>query len=308
MVGTFAAVTALSTLILVAAFAYLRIEFFGFYGLFGFVIFFHIIQWLIGPMLVNVVYRVKDAPQSEYPDLHRAVERLAVASKVKKPKVKISEMDMPNAFAYGSPFSGPMVAVTQGLLNRLPEDEVEAVLAHEVGHLKHRDILVMLMIGILPALVYYVGHMLYLSSIFSGSGYGGRRGGNTGVILLIGILLMVTSFILNLFVFYMSRLREYYADSHAARTLPDGSRKLQRGLVRIMQASKRDRLVKPTATHSQFKMFFIADPESSLESQGNVERMIDEIKKQKPTVLADLFSTHPHPAKRLRHLDKFRYI
>ena len=304
MIGTWAIITALATLLFVGVLSYLRLPFFGLYGIIGFVVFFHIIQWLAGPHLVNAVYRVKPADPREFGWLHDTVRRLAEASRLKRvPKLMVAEIDVPNAFAYGSPTTGPMVAVTRGLVRSLPKEEVEAVIGHELGHLKHRDVVVMMAISIIPAVIYYLGYMLYISGWFGGYGYRGERG-NGGLLLLIGIALIVASFIFNLFVFYMSRLREYYADAHAATVVRDGARKLQRALVRIMQASGRLR-TQELSKYSEFKAFFIADPEKPLRVVGDVDRIVEELKRQKASVWSELFSTHPHPAKRLRHLDRF---
>jgi len=304
MIGTWAVITALATLLFVAVLTYLNIPFFGLYGIIGFVIFFHLIQWLVGPHIVNAVYRVKPADETEFKWLHDSLRSIAEKSGLKKtPKLMVAEIDLPNAFAYGSPTTGPIVAVTRGLVRSLPKDEVEAVIGHEVGHLKHRDVVVMMAISIIPAVIYYLGYTLYISGWFGGYGHRGERG-NGGLLLLVGIALIVASFIFNLFVFYMSRLREYYADAHAAMVVKDGARKLQRALVRIMQASGRFRR-QELSHYEQFKAFFIADPEQSLRVSGDVDRIVEELKQQRASVLSELFSTHPHPAKRLRNLDRF---
>ena len=304
MIGTWALVTALATLLFVGVLTLIGAPFIGLYGIIVFVVFFHLIQWIIGPSIVNAVYRVKPADEREFKWLYDTVKRLAEKSGLKKtPKLMVADIDIPNAFAYGSPSSGPMVAVTRGLLRNLPKDEVEAVVGHELGHLKHRDIVVMMAIGIIPAVIYYLGYMLYISGWFGGYGYRDERA-NGGLLLLIGIALIIASFIFNLFVFYMSRLREYYADAHAAMVVKDGARKLQRALVRIMQSSGRFRR-QELSHYSQFKAFFITDPEKPLRVVGDVDTIVEELKQQKPSILAELFSTHPHPAKRLKHLDRF---
>ncbi len=304
MIGTFAVVTALATLIFVAVTSYLGMSGLGFAGILGFVVFFHVIQWLIGPYLIGAVYRAREIdPSGQYGWLHGSVDRLTSASGLgSKPKIMLAQIGIPNAFAYGSPLSGPRVAVTQGLVQALPQEEVEAVIGHELGHLKHRDVLVMMMISIIPAIVYYIGYSLYFSGFFGGGR--GRSGGIGALLPVVGIGLIVFSFLLNFFVFYMSRLREYYADSHSARVIPGGARNLQRALVRIMQFGGKLRRGEGSQI-SQFKMFFIADPEAKISSYGDVDRVVEEVKGKKPSLLVELFSTHPHPAKRLRHLDRF---
>lgn len=306
MIGVWAAITGLATLILTAILLYLGMPIYGIYGILGFVIVFHFFQWLIGPYIINAIYSVREVKPHEYPWLHRIVEKLSKRSGLEKPpKLMLAEIDIPNAFAYGSPLTGNMVAVTRGLLNTLDESEVEAVLGHEIGHLKHKDIIVMMMVSLIPAIIYYVGYSLYMSGWFGG--YSEREeGGGAGLILIIGILLIVVSYIFNLFVFYMSRLREYYADSHSAMVAENGARNLQRGLVKIMMATGRLRKYLRGRSYGQLKMFFIADPDMGVRRfRGNIEELVEEIKREKPSVLAELFSTHPHPAKRLRFLDQF---
>lgn len=302
MLGTWAAIIGLTTLILVALMLYLKIPFLNIYSILGIVVFLHIIQWFIAPYIINAIYKVRPVGENEYPWLHEAVSRISASSGLKKkPRLMIAEINIPNAFAYGSPLTGSMVAVTRGLLNTLPPEEVEAVVAHEIGHVKHRDMTYMMMISIIPALIYYIGYMMYISGLLGGSR--SERGGNA-LAVLIGLGLMVLSFVFNLFVFYFSRLREYYADSHAALSIRNGARNLQRALVRIMSASGRFRR-DYISSHDQLKMLFIADPDVKVRSYGDVDELVERVKREKPSILTELFSTHPHPSKRLRHLDKF---
>ncbi len=303
MFAVWLAVVGTASLLLTALILYLGLPSFYIYGVVGFVILINILQWLLGPYLINAFYRVRPADPSSYMWLHQMVEQVAVRSGMgASPKVMIAEINLPNAFAYGSPLTGPMVAVTRGLLDRLPRDELEAVIAHEVGHLKHRDVVVMLMISLIPAIIYYIGYTLYMSGLLGGS----RRNGGGAAPVLIGIGLIVLSFIFNLFVFLMSRLREYYADSHAALVVSDGARRLQRALVRIMAAAGRIRPAE-RAHAEQLKMFFISDPEHAIDPYVDVDRAVEELRRAKVSALSEIFSTHPHPAKRIRHLDRFIY-
>ncbi|MCS7136162.1 MAG: zinc metalloprotease HtpX [Nitrososphaerota archaeon] len=302
MLGTLAAIIGLATLVLTVILSWLGVPF-GIYTVLGIVVVFHILQWLFAPYIINAIYRVRPIEAHEYPWLHEALSRISATSGLSaKPKLMLAEIDIPNAFAYGSPITGNFVAVTRGLLSNLPREEVEAVVGHELGHVKHKDVMFMMIISIIPALLYYLGHILYYSGWLGGASRDQRGGG--ALLVLIGVGLMVLSFIFNLFVFYFSRLREHYADSHAATSVQNGARNLQRALVRIMTASRKIRKEK-IAVYTQVKALFIADPEVTVRGYEDIDALVERIKAEKPNILMEIFSTHPHPAKRLRHLDAY---
>ncbi len=300
MLGTWALITALASLLFLVVLTLLRVPLLNLYTIIGFVVFFHVFQWLIGPYIISAVYNVRPASEAGLEWVEESINRLSIAAGMDKPpKAYVAEINIPNAFAYGSPLTGPIVAVTRRLAEALPREEVEAVIGHELGHIKHRDVVFMMAVSIIPAIIYYLGYTLFVSGAL-----GGRREGGGGYAPLIGILMMVFSFIFNLFIFYMSRLREYYADYFAAKVVREGARKLQRALVRIMMLSGRIR--REEITHlEQFKAFFIADPEVSIQAYGEIDSIVERVKRMKTSRVAELFSTHPDPAKRLRALDNY---
>jgi heat shock protein HtpX len=300
MLGTWALITAIASLIFVAVLTFLRLPLLNLYTIIGFVVVFHIIQWLLGPYMFSAVYRTRPAREAGLGWVEDSVQRLAAAAGMEKPpKAYVAEIDIPNAFAFGSPLTGPMVAVTRRLAESLPREEVEAVIGHELGHIRHRDVAFMMAVSIIPAIIYYIGYTLFVSGA-----YGGRDRGGAGYAFLIGMALMALSFVFNLFVFYMSRLREYYADYFAAKVVPQGAVNLQRALVRIMVLAGRLRR-EEAAHYEQFKAFFIADPDVRLQAVGDVDMLVERVKRAKPNTVAELFSTHPDPAKRLRALDNY---
>ena len=120
-------------------------------------------QWLLAPYLIGWIYKVKEIGQDEKPELHQIVNDLSKKSGIAVPKLMLANIPMANAFAYGSPLTGNRVAVTQGLLDSLDNGEVEAVLGHELGHVKHHDVQVMMVASFLPALFYYIGYSMMLS-------------------------------------------------------------------------------------------------------------------------------------------------
>lgn len=270
----------------------------------------NIAQWLLSPYLVGAIYRVRELTENENPQLHQMVGTLSQKSGISKPKLMLSQIPLPNAFAYGSPLTGSRVAVTQGLLKNLDNGEVEAVLGHELGHLKHRDVQVMMVASFLPALFYYIGYSLMLSGMF-----GGQRKNENGSSALIGVVFMAFSWILTLFTLYLSRLREYYADRHSVQVVDDGANKLSTGLANIVKSSRRDNTSQKDKkqNHSAFKSLFISDPDrANVDSaainamQSNTSKnLVDELLSKEPTFadkLLEVLSTHPNIVKRLRAL------
>lgn len=269
------------------------------------VLMFYVVQWLLAPYVIEIIYRVKPLPQS-YSYLQDIVNEVASRSGIKTPRVYIADIPIPNAFAYGSPLTGYRVAVTRGLLDTLPKNEVAAVLAHEIGHIKHRDIIVIMLVGLIPAIILWLGEYLVRWGWLFGFYERRREEGLTPLALIaIGFALIIVGLLLNLGVLYLSRLREYYADSHAALTVPNGAKLLQRALARIMIASgwlKRHRV--NLGRYGQLKMLFITPPEHALAGDVyDIDSVVEEIKRMKPNILYELFSTHPHPAKRFKFLD-----
>jgi heat shock protein HtpX len=308
MAGTLAIIFGLSTLVFAVIMSLAGV--FDILTLGILVVVINIVQWLVAPYLVGALYRVRELPENENPQLHQTVKNLSVKSGVSTPKLMLAQIPLPNAFAYGSPLSGNRIAVTQGLLNTLDEGEVEAVVGHELGHLKHRDVQVMMVVSFLPALFYYIGFSLMLSGMYQGQ----RK--NEGSSALIGIAFMAFSWVLNLFILYLSRLREYYADRHSASVVDGGAQKLSMGLAKIVNTTRKiSKPQKNKQNSNAFKALFIADPDrasadseaiAAMQAQGN-EDLVQKILSKELTFsdrLIETFSTHPNIVKRLRALQE----
>jgi len=275
----------------------------------------NVAQWLLSPYLVGWIYKVKQMAPGENPKVQQMVSDLSKKSGISTPKLMLSQIPLPNAFAYGSPLTGSRVAVTQGLLTHLDDGEVEAVIGHELGHLKHRDVQVMMVVSFLPALFYYIGYSMMLSGMFGGGGE--NKKGGSGNNALLGIAFMAFSWVLTLFTLYLSRLREYYADRHSALIVENGAEKLSTGLVTIVEESKRTN--KPDKnqkkSNSSYKALFISDPDrANLDSEeihadnaASKQDLLRETLAKQPTSVdkfAEVFSTHPNIIKRLKALQE----
>lgn len=312
MIGTLALIIGLSTFALFVVLNLLGV--FSITTLLVLVMLFNIGQWLIAPYIIDAIYKVREISRDENPKLYDMVERLSQASGIKTPKVMIANIPIPNAFAYGSPLTGPRVAVTTGLLKTLEDEEIEAVIGHELGHLKHRDVQIMMFVSILPAIFYFIGYSLFWSSLWSR----GREERGAETAALIGIACIALYWILQLFSLYLSRLREYYADRHSATIVDDGARKLEEGLAKIVHASHRVKKAVPKVSNlNAFKALFISDPDRAETDAITMSRigassdrkLVQEILRRRLTLtdrLMEIFSTHPNIVKRIRALEELR--
>jgi len=277
------------------------------------VIAFNVIQWLVAPYLIDSMYRVKEVKPDEDPELHQMVDRLSQKSQIKKPRLMKAKMMIPNAFAYGSPIAGTRVAVTTGLMDTLDSGEVEAVIGHELGHLKHRDVQIMMFVSILPAIFYFIGYSMLLSSMFNR-----KDSRDSGGAAIIGLASILIYWVLTIFTLYLSRIREYYADRHSASIVENGSQKLSEGLAKIVNSTnrvKQNRRNKSTGSTS-FKALFISDPDrSEVDSAALAQlgkgmgdrKLVEEVLRRKVTTfdkIMEVFSTHPNIVKRLRALQE----
>lgn len=275
------------------------------------VIAFNVIQWLVAPYLIDSMYRVKEVKPDEDPELHQMVDRLIQKSQIKKPRLMKAKMTIPNAFAYGSPIAGTRVAVTTGLMDTLDSGEVEAVIGHELGHLKHRDVQIMMFVSILPAIFYFIGYSMLLSSMFNR-----RDSRDSGGAAIIGLASILIYWVLTIFTLYLSRIREYYADRHSASIVENGSQKLSEGLAKIVHSTsnmkKMQHKNKNSGGSNSFKALFISDPDRSeiddaalRQIESGDRKLVEEVLRRKVTTfdkIMEVFSTHPNIVKRLKAL------
>lgn len=319
MVWTLFIMISLSTLVFTAALFILGT--FSFVGLAALAIGFNVIQWLMGPYLVDFMYRTRQVSRLERPELYDIVERISQRAKISVPKIMVANIPIPNAFAYGSPLTGTRVAVTEGLLRTLEAGEVEAVLGHELGHIKHKDVQVMMFASILPSLLYYLSFSLMYAAPSNN-----RKNGNNAVAL--GALCLVLYFVLTLLSLQLSRLREYYADQHSVQVVDDGAHKLSVALAKIVTSTSQmsrgnrgGRMMNraptqnsPTSAFSGFKTLFIADPDTANRDADQVrtinmgasdDELVQRVLSKKVSTFdsfTEIFSTHPNIVKRLRAL------
>ena len=274
---------------------------------------FVLLQFVIGPKIVEWSMRIKYVSEQEYPKLHQMVAELAdKAGLPNKPRIGISQLPIPNAFAFGRTKKGSRVCVTKGLLELLSDDELKAVLGHELSHIKHRDVAVITMLSVIPMICY----MIYISFLWGGMG---RRDRDSGGAIAIGILALVVYFITSLLVMYGSRIREYYADQGSAE-LGNQPHHLATALYKLTVSTAKTPKNKLKQTEGM-KAFFINDPSRAMydvrelkdidmDMSGTIDQselMMLSTKKislKASDKLLEVLSTHPNVVKRIKHLSE----
>jgi len=272
-----------------------------------------LIQYALGPKIVEWTMRVRYIKREENPQLFSMVQDLAMRANIPVPKVGISQVPIPNAFAFGRTLRDGRVCVTQGVLQLLNAEELKAVLGHELTHLKNRDVLTITILSVIPMIMYRIAW----SFLF----YGRRRddrGGNTAIVGLVAFLFY---FITNLLVLYASRIREYFADrgSVALGSRPSA---LASSLYKLVYGCAR--MDKETLKEAEgLKAFFVNDPSRAfneirelsqldLDKSGTIDASELALLRSKTIRLGfadrllELLSTHPNMLKRIKQLSEYR--
>jgi heat shock protein HtpX len=234
------------------------------------------VSYFFSDKIALAMYRAQPVTREDLPRVYEVVERLAAKINIPVPKIYVIPSDSPNAFATGRNPKHASVAVTQGILQLLDDEELEGVLAHELGHVRNRDILTSSIAATLAGAITLLARMAAWGAMFGG--YGGedrdRRGGGLGALLML-ILAPIAAMLIQLAV---SRTREYQADASGAE-YTGNPYALARALQKLDAYSKRIPLVaSPSTAH-----LFIVQPLLGMN-------------------LGNLFSTHPPIHKRIERL------
>lgn len=237
-------------------------------------------SYFFSDKIVLAMYRAKETTESSYPQLHRIVEELAVNAGIPKPKIYIIPSETPNAFATGRDPNHAAVAVTEGIMSILNENELKGVLGHELTHVKNRDILISTVAATIAGAITLIARMIQWAAIFGGFGGDDDRDGNIFsliAMLIFAILAPIAAIIIQLAI---SRSREYLADEGGAKIcgnplyLANALRKLSEGVKAVPM-----RTANPSTSH-----LFIVNPFSGKS-------------------LINLFSTHPPIEERIKRLE-----
>jgi len=226
--------------------------------------------------IVLAMYRAKEVREADAPGLHSIVTRIAARANAPKPRIYIIPQDAPNAFATGRNPEHAAVAVTHGIMKLLDDEELEGVIAHEMAHVKNRDILIGSIAATMAGAIMFLANMARFAAIFGG--YGGRdreEGGNAFSLLLTAIIAPIAALFIQMAI---SRSREYHADATGTQFTgnPNG---LARALEKLGKYSGRIPLEANPATNHML----IVRPFSG-------------------GTFLNLFSTHPPIEERIRRL------
>lgn len=245
----------------------------------GFAVLFNVVAYFFSDRIVLAMHHAQEVMPNDSPVLHRIVEELARKAQIPKPRVFIIPGEQPNAFATGRNPSHGVVAVTQGIMRLLTERELRGVLAHEMAHIKNRDILVSTIAAVVAAAVTHLATMVKWNAIFGGGSRDDDGEGQGSMVsgLLVAFLAPLLAMLIQ---FAISRTREYLADASGAEICEDPEalasalEKLQRGVA----------LVDSPVTEPATASLFIMNP---LAGVGSMLR---------------LFSTHPRTEDRVLRL------
>ncbi len=280
---------------------------FYFYLILSFAMMF--IQYMVGPKIVEWSMRVRYVKESEYPKLHNMVNDLARQARIPAPRIGIAQISLPNAFAFGRTIRDGRICVTDGILKLLNDEELKAVLGHEMSHLKNRDVLTITLLSVIPMILYRIAWQFLF--------YGNRRDRNQTNTMVVGLIAFIFYFMTNLLVLYASRIREYFADSGSV-DLGNNPSWLASALYKLVYGSAR--MPKESLKDVEgLKAFFVNDPSRALSELRDLRELdLDRSGTISDAELAaletrnirlnfgdkvlEVLSTHPNMLKRIKHL------
>ncbi len=264
----------LSGLIVIAGYLLVGNEQGLYYGL-GFAAVSSFGSWYYSDQAALSAFKAQPTPPEEHPDLYQRIEKLSDRANLPHPKLYIVPSKALNAFATGRDPEHAAIALTQGIIDLLPADELDAVIAHELTHVRNRDTLTQAVAGTLAGSLTYLGRILTIGALYFPVARIGRRGNNPLAILF---LLIVGPFSAGLLRMALSRTREYAADAGAVE-ITDNPLALVRALEKLEAAGQET----PIHGNPAFAPLFIVNP---LSKEG----------------LMKLFLTHPPTEDRIERL------
>jgi heat shock protein HtpX len=274
---------------------------------------FILFQYAVGPIIVAATTRLQYLKPGDNPWLEATVKDLADKSGLPMPKLAVVPNDTPNAFTFGRTPSNATLAVHEGLLRQLNEAEVKGVIAHELGHIKHKDYVVMTVLSALPLIAYFIAQITLRAGAFSSGSRRNNKDNSGAALLIIGVISFAIYIITFLIVMRLSRLREHYADAFSAYAT-GSPRELESALAKITYGLS----ISPKPPEGA-RAFYIEDPgmakqeiQRIIENKNQYDLDHDGVLDQRELELAmekeskstwvqmnSLFATHPPTFKRI---------
>ncbi len=288
------------------------------------VIIYVLLQYLIGPAIVRSSTKLRYLKPGENLWLETTVKDLAEKSAIPTPRLAIVPEQTPNAFVFGRTIRGATLAVHEGLLQQLSQTEIQGVIGHELGHLKHKDFVVMTVLSTLPLIAYLIAQLSFRIALYTDGGESKEKGARIAFKALLAVAAAVSYvvYIITLLcVMKLSRLREHYADAYSAY-LTGAPRRLESALTKITYGLS----LSPKPPHGA-RTLYIGDPalakqecrgilrrkeEYDLDKDGvlderELELAMEREAKSRWTTINTWFATHPATYQRvllLREIDK----
>lgn len=229
---------------------------------------FILLQWALSPWIVRRAARATHPVNEQTnPWLYGVVMDLARQAEVKGPRaIWVNDDPAPNAFVFGRTVASSEMVITKGLLEKLNKDEIRAVVAHEIGHLRHKDVVVMTLVSAVPVMAYIVARVGFEFLTHSRGGSGKGKGQALLIALVIAIVSYLIYLITQMLVLYLSRTREYYADAYSGAATRDPYQ-LSSALTKISYGLS---LAHATSEPSGLRAFMIGDP---VRAAGDYEKL-----------------------------------
>ena len=240
-----------------------------------------VLQWYFSDKIVLWSSGAKIVTREQFPKLHDIIERIVARNNLPKPKIAVINTNMPNAFATGKGPKSSVVAVTTGIIDLLDIEELEGVLAHELTHIRNRDVLVLTLASVFSTVAWYLMQFGFYGGMGYGYGGGRDRNNNGGGMILVIIGAMLTWIISFLIIRAISRYREFAADRGSAQ-LTGKPVKLANALTKISGTMKQVP-TKDLRRVEGLNAFFIIPAVTG-------------------STIGNLFSTHPPVEKRIEKL------
>lgn len=274
---------------------------------------FILFQYVVGPSIVAASTRLHYLKPGENPWLESTVKELTDKSGLPMPKLATVPNDTPNAFTFGRTTSSATLAVHEGLLKQLNQGEIKSVIAHELGHIKHKDYIVMTVLSSLPLIAYMIAQGALRAGMYSSRSRRSKDDNSGAALLAIGATSFAVYIITFLIVMRLSRLREHFADAYSAY-VTGAPRDLQSALAKITYGLSVSQKAPEGA-----RAFYIEDPATAkqdikriMENKNKYDLDQDGVLDERELQLAmekeahskwvqmnSLFATHPPTFKRI---------